>query len=88
MRKRDRHVLVAQLAADFPLFARSTIDRWLAREAARYEGTPAPDGECRAGRAVRTTLEELSREDVATSRELPLTPSAGTPDRTETHEPA
>ena len=68
----ERQAVVADLAADFPLFAPSTIDRWLSREIARYEAAQVADIVTLAGRTVRATLEELSRADVTTSRELPL----------------
>jgi len=77
----ERQALVARLAADFPLFAASTIERWVARAFARYEGARATDRASLAGRAVRATLEELSREDVATSRELPVAPPIVPPAR-------
>lgn len=71
MRKPEQQELVAELAADFPLFAPATIARWVAHEAARYPsdavGLAGP-----VGRAVRATLLELSREGVATADELPV----------------
>ena len=86
MTAENRQAVVARLAGDFPLFAASTIDRWLAREIARNDG--APDAVAEAGRAVRATLEELSREHVATSRQLPLSPAVSADDRLATPGPA
>ena len=89
MRSEDRRAVAAELAADFPLFARSTIERWVDREAEKYagEGVQASDSVSLVGGAVRATLEELSRGDVATSRELPLAPSISL-DREADREPA
>jgi hypothetical protein len=72
VREDEQMALVDELAADFPIFARSTIARWVAHESAKYEAAAVPDGGPLVGRAVRTTLQELSREGVATSRDLPV----------------
>lgn len=76
MRDDEQQALVDELAADFPIFARSTIARWVAHESARYEAASVPNGGSLVGRAVRTTLQELSSEGVTTSRNLPITPQS------------
>ena len=86
MAAESREAVVARLAGDFPLFAASTIDRWLGREIARHDG--APDALAVAGGVVRATLDELSREHVATSRQLPLAPSTAADGRQPSPEPA
>ena len=72
MQQEDRQALVVQLAADFPLFPVSTIERWADRAAAGYEAAHVPDVALLVARAVRATLEELSRSGVTTSQELPV----------------
>jgi hypothetical protein len=72
MRAEDQEALVAELAADFPVFSRSTIARWVSREAARHEAAPAGEVAGLVERAVRTTVAELSRDGVTTSHELPV----------------
>jgi hypothetical protein len=79
VRQEDRQALVRELAADFPLFPVSTIERWADRAAAGYEAADEPDPVPLVARAVRATLEELSRAGVTTSQELPLV-RAGMPD--------
>ena len=76
MRTEDRQALVARLIADYPLFASSTIERWVVRTSAPLESGQRRDSVSSVGRAVRTTLEELSRAGVTTSRELPVAPPA------------
>jgi len=80
VRSEDQEVLVDELAAEFPIFARSTIARWVAHESAKYEAAGVADGGPLVGRSVRTTLRELSREGVATSRDLPVASSSLRPD--------
>lgn len=72
MRDDDQQVLVDRLAGEFPLFARSTIARWVAHESAKYAAARVPDSGPLVARSVRTTLRELSREGVATSHDLPV----------------
>jgi hypothetical protein len=72
VRDDEQQVLVEQLAGDFPIFARSTIARWVAHESAKYEAAQVPDSGPLVARSVRTTLQELSREGVATSHDLPV----------------
>jgi hypothetical protein len=79
VRPEDRQALVGELAADFPLFPVSTIERWADRAAAGYEAARVADPAPLVARAVRATLEELSRAGGTTSRELPLA-RAGMPE--------
>lgn len=80
MRDDEQQALVDELAADFPIFARSTIARWVAHESAKYEAASVPDGGPLVDRAVRTTLQELSRKGVTTSQDLPITSPSPQPD--------
>jgi len=72
VREQEQQELVTRLAAEFPIFARATIARWVAHEAARYRAADVADHVVPVRRAVRATLQELSREGVATADELPV----------------
>ncbi len=62
MRSEDERLVVAALAAKYPLFAEATIRRWVAREDARYLNakiqTYVP---LLVQRSVAATLHELAR---------------------------
>src|SRR4051812_545215 len=70
MRSEDEYVVVAALAAKYPLFAEATIRRWVAREAARYaNATIQTYVPLLVQRSVDATLTELARSE-GTSTDL------------------
>ena len=72
MTPQERSAVAEALIARHPLFARATVERWVADEAARYEGarirTYVP---LLVRRAVEATLRELAAES-ATGRSVPM----------------
>jgi hypothetical protein len=72
VRELDQQALVDRLAGEFPVFARSTIVRWVAQEVAKHRAARIADHLPLVEAAVRATMAELSREGVTTSVELPV----------------
>jgi hypothetical protein len=72
VREPDQQALVDRLAGEFPIFARSTIVRWVSQEAAKHRAARVGDHLPLVEAAVRSTMAELSREGVTTSVELPV----------------
>lgn len=72
MTSTEQSAVVDALAVQHPLFARATVERWVAEEAARYEGAPidmyVP---LLVQRAVDAALRELSIE-TASGRSITL----------------
>jgi hypothetical protein len=87
VREQEQQELVTRLAAEFPIFARATIARWVAHEAARYRAADVADHAGPVSRSVRATLEELSRQGVATADELPVARSVVVADEAAVTEP-
>jgi len=75
MRPEDEQALVSSLSAKYPIFAESTIRRWVANESAKY-GSAAIQTyiPMLVGRAVDATLKELARTDGTTIDALTLSP--------------
>ena len=72
MTPQDQSAVIDALAARHPLFARATVERWVAEEARRYEGARIPTYvPLLVRRAVDATLRELAAED-ATGRSVPM----------------
>jgi hypothetical protein len=78
MRTQDERVVVRALAGQFPIFAESTIRRWVAGESARYTSakitTYVP---VLVQRSVAATLRELSRPDGTSADALTLGETLG-----------
>ena len=75
MRAEDEQALVSSLSAKYPIFAESTIRRWVANEGAKYTSaaiqTYVP---MLVRRAVEATLTELARADGTSTDALTLSP--------------
>lgn len=73
MRAEDERFVVSALGAQFPIFAESTIRRWVAGESARYASariqTFVP---VLVHRSVAATLRELSRPEGTSADALSL----------------
>jgi hypothetical protein len=73
MRMETERLVVSALAAQYPIFAESTIQRWVAGESARYTGariqTYVP---VLVQRSVAATLRELSRPEGTSADALSL----------------
>ncbi len=73
MRTEDEQVVVAALRAKYPIFAETTIRRWVAAESARYEHakiqTYVP---VLVQRSVAATLNELARTEGTSADALSL----------------
>ncbi len=75
MRPEDQQALVSSLRAKYPIFAESTVQRWVAKELAKYDSaaiqTYVP---MLVRRAVDATLRELARTDGTSTDALTLSP--------------
>jgi hypothetical protein len=78
MRNEDQQSVVARLAAKYPIFAVTTIQRWVANEAGKYSAAKIQQFiPVLVQRAVDATLRELARPEGTASDALAL----DTPDR-------
>ena len=77
--------MVASLAAKYPIFAWSTIERWVAKESGKYSAARIQTYVAvLVQRSVDATLSELARTEGTSSNALTL--DAG--DRFDVHSPA
>ena len=73
MRSEDERSVVAALAAKYPVFAETTIRRWVAGESARYsEAKIQTYVPVLVQRSVDATLHELARTEGTLAEALPL----------------
>ena len=73
MRMEDEQVVVKALAGQYPIFAESTIQRWVAGESARYESARIKRFvPVLVQRSVAATLRELSRPEGTSADVLTL----------------
>ena len=73
MSEDDERRVVAQLCAEFPIFAESTIRRWVAAESNRYASARIQSYvPVLVTRSVAATLRELARAEGTSSDQLTL----------------
>lgn len=73
MSEDDERRVVTQLCAEFPIFAESTIRRWVAAESSRYASARIKSFvPVLVTRSVAATLRELARAEGTSSDQLTL----------------
>jgi hypothetical protein len=79
MRQEEERSVVTVLAAKYPIFARSTIQRWVAIESDKYTSAKIQKYiPVLVQRSVDATLSELARTEGTTSNTLTLDVQEGT----------
>ena len=75
MQEQDELFVVTALAKKYPIFAPSTIKRWVAKESDRYAGAPIQTYiPVLVQRSVDATLSELARAEGTSADLLTLAP--------------
>jgi hypothetical protein len=76
MQEQDEQFVVTALAAKYPIFARSTIRRWVANESHRYDTAAIQTFiPVLVQRSVDATLGELARAEGTSTDALTLAPT-------------